>query len=162
MDAGVSRFYRSPSAMYARLEDLQCSWLKTPARRSTSLNAVPSTWSLARRSTRLETVPSIGLPACRLPRLKKGVVHWITGSSLDETHNGTDYWATGSPCGKTNFAGSECYPTRADLSPGASSRNLYKLCLSGFDGRHNLACAGTYLNPKNVHVSWTWKILLCI
>ena len=42
----------------------------------------------------------------------------------------------------------------------ATSRYLYKICHSRFDGRHNLAHAGTY--PKSVRVSWNYKNLHCI
>ena len=71
-------------------------------------------------------------------------VYWVTGLSLDKTHNGpfTDVYRLVD--GETpSFASSERYPTRAFLKLGATSRYIYKLCLSKFDGRHNLARTGT-------------------
>ena len=44
------------------------------------------------------------------------------------------------------------------LTLGDKSRYIYNLCLSMFDGRHNLFRAGTV----SVRVSWTSKIMHCI
>ena len=107
MDVGV--FTRlQVTGRYVRLTRRLTVYLviDSPSRRSTNLKAVPSTESLARRSMRLKTIPSIGLLGRRSTRLK-------TVSS------------TGPPAlrmTKLIFAGSECYPTQADLSLGASGR----------------------------------------
>ena len=97
----------------------------------------------------------------RFPRLRP------TGLSLDKTFNGAVYWATGLSLDKTHsgpftevyrlvddetpsFARSERCPTRAFLTLGATNLYLYKLCLSRFGGRHNLAHAGTFLKCTRV------------
>ena len=105
--SALSRVYKSPGAVYARLEDLRYPWLKTHRLVARRVLMHCLLGHLACRSTRLKAVMSIGLPARRLTRLKNGVVYWITGSPLDETQNDAVYWATGSPCDETSLAGSE-------------------------------------------------------
>uniref|UniRef100_M4BM96 Uncharacterized protein n=1 Tax=Hyaloperonospora arabidopsidis (strain Emoy2) TaxID=559515 RepID=M4BM96_HYAAE len=47
-------------------------------------------------------------------------------------------------------------PTPGQLELGASSRNLYKLCLSRFDNRSNSTQEGTH--RKSIRFTTTWKL----
>ena len=70
MDVGVFTLLQVTERNVRSTRRFTIYLVKDPqSRRSTSLNAVTSTGSLAHRSTRLKTVPSIGLPARRVMRL---------------------------------------------------------------------------------------------
>ena len=101
------------------------------------------------------------LEELRGPRLSS------TGLSLDKTLSRTVYWLSGSSLTKLttvpvtevywlvddetpSFASSEAAQLGPSYTLGVTSRYLYKLCLSRFDGRHNLAHAGTYLKCTRV------------
>ena len=125
----------------------------TPARRLTSLRAVPPIGSLPRRSTRLETVPSIGLPPRRPTRLKTVLCIELPARRSTGLKTLPSIRLLASRTMRLIFRWKRVIPTRANLSLVASSRNLYEPFLSEFYGRHNVSHARTNLNI--LHVSWT-------
>ena len=79
-------------------------------------------------------MPPIGSPACHLTRLQQ---YLILGTGSSSTRLFLSLVASSAQPGTS-------------LTLGATSRYLYKLCLSKFDGRHNVAHAGTYLKCTRV------------
>ena len=102
-------------------------------------------------SSRLKVVPSIGSPACHLTRLTTVPLLGLTCSSTTRLF--------------FLLVVSAVQP-RSSLTLGATRRYLYKLCRSRFDGRHNLAHAGTYLKCTRVlnleNSAQYWYIALAV
>ena len=108
-----TRFYRSPGAVYARLEKLQCHRLR------------PTGSSLR------QVFGKRGL----LPRLSGSSSTILTTVHVTVIYRLVNYETI-------SFAGGEHYPTQLYLTLKAFRRYLYKLYLSRLDGKHNLSAQG--------------------
>ena len=90
-------------------------------------------------------VPSLGSPDCHFTRLTTVILLTFTGSSTTSL--------------LLSLAASAVQPGPS-LTRNATSRYLYKQCLSRFDGRHYIVHAGTHLNCtrvldlENVALNW--------